>query len=75
MSVKREVSEENRKFNSNWEERYFFTNNNDKPQCLLRLQIISIPKEMSFYLKRRYSTIHEKTFGKYHENSREAILK
>jgi len=24
MSVKIEVSEENRKFNSNWEERYFF---------------------------------------------------
>jgi len=75
MSVKRQASKENRKFNSNWEERYFFTNNNGKPQCLLRLQIISIPKEMSFYLKSHYRTKHEKTSGKYHGNSREAILK
>jgi len=30
MSLKREVSEINRKFNSNWEERNFFTNNNGK---------------------------------------------
>jgi len=75
MSVKREASEENRKFDFNWEERYFFTNSNGKPQCLLRLQIISIPKEMSFYLKSRCSTKHEKTSGKYLGNSREAILK
>jgi len=36
MSVKREVSEESRKFNSNWKERYFFANNNGKPQCLCK---------------------------------------
>jgi len=41
MSVKREVSEENRKFNSNWKERYSFSNNDGKPQCLARLQVIS----------------------------------
>jgi len=45
MSVKREMSGENRKFNSNWEERYFFANNNGKPQCLVRLQVIPISKE------------------------------
>jgi len=48
MSVKREVSEENRKFNSNWEERYFFANNNGKPQCLVRLQVMSVLKEFLF---------------------------
>jgi len=42
------VSEENRKFNSNWEKRYFFVNNNGKPQCLVRLQLISVPKEFIF---------------------------
>jgi len=42
------VSEENRKFNSNWEETYFFTNNNGKPQCRVRLQVISVPKGFLF---------------------------
>jgi len=46
---KDEVSRENRKLNSNWEERYFFTNNNGKPQCLVKLKVISVPKE--FLLK------------------------
>jgi len=43
------VSGVNRKFACNWEETYFFTNNNVKPQCLVRLKVISIPKE--FLLK------------------------
>jgi len=51
MSVKREVPEENRKFNSNWEERYFFANNNSKPQCLVRFQAISVAKGKGFYLE------------------------
>ncbi|XP_076804676.1 general transcription factor II-I repeat domain-containing protein 2-like [Clavelina lepadiformis] len=73
MSVKRKVSEENREFNSTWEERYFFANSNGKPQCLVCLQVISVPKE--FNLKRHYSTMHEKKYGQYHGTSREAILK
>jgi len=73
MSVKKtEVSEENKKFNSYWEERYFFANNNGKPQCLAKLQVISIPKE---FLKWHYNTKHEKTSGKYHRNSRKIFLK
>jgi len=40
-----------------------------KLQCLVRLQVISVPK--SFYLKRHYSSKHEKTHGKFHGNSRE----
>jgi len=42
------MSGENRKFNSNWEERYFSANNNGEPQCLVRLQVISISKEFLF---------------------------
>jgi len=37
-SVNREVSEKSRKFNSNW----------SKPQSLVRLQVISAPKELLF---------------------------
>jgi len=47
MSVKKEVSEDHRKFNSNQEERYFFANKKDKPQRLVRMQAISIPEELS----------------------------
>jgi len=73
MSVKRKVSDENREFNSDWEERYFFVNNNGKPQCLVCLQVISVPKE--FNLKRLCSTKHEKMYRKYHGTSSEAIFK
>jgi len=75
MSAEREVSEENRRFNSNWQEKYFFANNNGKPQCLVRLQLISVPKGKSFFLKNHYSTKREKPYGTYHGNSREAMLK
>jgi len=51
MSVKREVSEKNKKFNSNWEERYFFANNSGKPQYRVRLQVISVLKEFLFTRK------------------------
>jgi len=47
MSVKRKVSEENREFNSDWEERYLFANNHGKPQCLVYLPVISGPKEFN----------------------------
>ena len=73
MSAKRKVSEENREFNFNWEDRYFFVNNNGKPQCLMCLQVISVPKE--FNVKRHYRTLHEKKYSQYHGTSREAILK
>ena len=73
MSAKRKVSEENREFNFNWEDRYFFINNNGKSQCLVCLQVISVPKE--FNVKRHYRTLHEKKYSQYHGTSREAILK
>jgi len=42
------MSGKNKKFSSNWEERYSFANNNRKPQCLVRLQVIFVPKEFLF---------------------------
>ena len=58
MSAKRKVSEENREFNSNWEDRYFFVNVNGKPQRLVCLQIISVPKE--FNVQRHYKMLLNK---------------
>ena len=73
MSAKRKVSEENRVFNIYWEDRYFFVNNNGKPQCLLCLQVIFVPEEFNFQL--HYKTLHEKKYSHYQETSREALLK
>jgi len=36
-----------------------------KPQCLVRLQVISVPTE--FFLKKHHSTKHGKTYGKFTE--------
>ena len=74
MSANKKVSEENREFNFNWEDRYFFVINNGKTQCLMCLQVISVPKE--FNVQRHYKTLNEKRYGKYQGTSvREAILK
>ena len=73
MSAKRKVSEENREFNINWEDRYIFVSNNSKPQCLVCLQVISVPKECN--VQRHYKTVHEKKYSQYHGTAREAILK
>ena len=67
------MSEENRAFNVKWEDKYFFVNDNGKPQCLVRLQVISVPKE--FNVQRHYKTLHEKKYSQYHETFREAIPK
>jgi len=61
MSVKREVSEKNRKFNSNWE------------QTTVSCEVTSEFRSERDFLKRCYSTKHEK-IQKNHGNSREALL-
>ena len=73
MSANKKVSEENREFNFNWEDRYFFVINNGKTQCLVSLQVISVPKE--FNVQRHYKTLNEKRYGQYQGTSRKAILK
>ena len=67
------MSEKNREFNINWEDRYFFVNNNGKPQCLVSLQVIPVLKE--FNVQRHYKTLHEKKYCQYRGTSRKAILK
>jgi len=56
MRVKREVSEENRKFKFNWEETHFFANNNGKPQCFVRLEMISVQTECLFKEELQHQT-------------------
>ena len=74
MSANKKVSEENREFNFNRKDRYFFVINNGKTQCLVCLQVISVPKE--FNVRRHYKTLNEKRYGQYQGTStREAILK
>ena len=73
-SANKKVSEENRDFNINWEDRYFFVINNGKTQCLVCLQVISVSKE--FNVQRHYKMLNEKRYGQYQGTSiREAILK
>ena len=73
MSVKGKVFKENREFNINWVDRYFFVSNNAKPQCLVCFQVISVSKE--FNVQRHCKTVHEKKYSLYHGTAREAILK
>jgi hypothetical protein len=54
---KRKLKDENRSFQPRWENYYFITNNNRKLQCLLCMQVLSVPKE--FDLKRHYKSLHE----------------
>ena len=63
MSAKKQVFEENREFNFNWEDRYFFVINNGKTQCLVCLQVISVPNE--FNVQRHYKKLNEKRYGQY----------
>jgi len=65
MSVKIEVSEENRKFNSNWEERYFFG---------ITMANHSV-FEVASNIRSERVFLNKKTYGKYHGNSMEAFLK
>ena len=73
MSAKKKVSEENRELKVKWENKYFFVKNNGKPQCLVCLQVISVPNE--FNVQQHYKTLHEKKYSQYHGTFREAILK
>ena len=75
MSLKRKLTltNSNRFFNLVWEEKYLFVENKGKPQCLVCLQVVSVPKE--YKLKRHYETRHKNQFEKYERAAREAVLK
>ena len=72
MSLKRKLTltNSNRFFNLVWEEKYLFVENKGKPQCLVCLQVLSVPKE--YNLKRHYETRHK---NQYERVAIEAVVK
>lgn len=71
-SQKRKITNEHRVYNDRWESDYLITNNNNKLQCIVCMQVLSVPKE--YNMKRHYTTLHEKTFQQYTGESRKAII-
>jgi len=51
---KRKIVDENRKYNEEWEEKYFFIIKNIKLMCLIYQEIVAVFKE--YNVKRRYET-------------------
>ncbi|KAJ8866900.1 hypothetical protein PR048_032762 [Dryococelus australis] len=52
--IKRKIGTENRVYQERWENNYLVANNKGKLQCLVCMQIVSVPKE--YNVKRHYST-------------------
>ena len=75
MSLKKKLTltNLNRFFNLVWEEKYLFVENKGKPQCLVCLQVVSVPKE--YNLQRHNETRHKNQFEKYERAAREAVVK
>ena len=64
---KHKLKDENRSFQPRWENYYFITNNNGKLQCLVCMQVLSVPKE--YNLKRHYTSLHEDKLKKYQDRA------
>ena len=73
MSVKRKLTNPSRHFNSLWEEKYLFVEGTSKPQCMVCLQIVSVPKE--YNIKRHYETRHKSQYEQYDGDARIAVVK
>jgi hypothetical protein len=71
-SKRRKIENENRTYQERRECEYLITNNNGKLQCLVCVQVLSVPKE--FTLKRDYSSLHGDEFNKYDGESRVALV-
>lgn len=71
-SQKRKITDEHRIYNDRWESDYLITNNNNKLQCIVCMQVISVPKE--YNVKRHYTTLHQKKFQQYTGESRTSII-
>jgi len=69
---KRSVSTENRAFQPEWERDYLFVDLNGKPQCLVCLQVMAVPKE--YNLERHYRTMHAEKYGCFKDAARTAVL-
>ena len=73
MSVKRKLTNPNRHFNSFVEGTYLFVEGTSKPQCLVCLQIVSVPKE--YNLKQHYETRRKSQYEQYDGDARIAVVK
>ncbi|CAB4066713.1 unnamed protein product [Lepeophtheirus salmonis] len=60
---RRTVAEENRKFNTEWKDKYLFTSVNTKTICLIYLNSIAQTKE--YNIKIHFETNHGEKYGKY----------
>ncbi|KAL4154133.1 hypothetical protein QTP88_001966 [Uroleucon formosanum] len=70
---KRKIDDENRTFNTSWENDYLFIiNKQKKPQCLVCLSVIAVLKE--YNLKRHYMTNHLSKYEKYIGDVRESVV-
>lgn len=69
---KRKLSEENRAFNEKWELDYFISNNNNKIQCLICMQVLSVSKE--YNVKRHYTSLHEEKYKKHVGEARKVMV-
>lgn len=72
ISKKRKIESENRAYKDRWESDYLITNNNGKLQCLVCMQVVSVPKE--YNMKRHYSTLHEEKYQSYTGESRNILI-
>lgn len=71
-SVKRKIDSENRSYKESWESDYLISNNNGKLQCLVCMNVVSVPKE--YNVRRHYTTLHEKKYATYTDESRGALV-
>lgn len=71
-SEKRKIDSENRNYKESWESDYFIVENNGKLQCLVCMQVVSVPKE--YNVRRHYSTMHENKYATYTDESRRTLV-
>ncbi|KAJ8892225.1 hypothetical protein PR048_004805 [Dryococelus australis] len=71
-SVKCKIDSENRIYKESWESDYLIANNNGKLQCLVCMQVVSVPKE--YNVKRHYSTMHESKFANYKREATSVLV-
>ena len=68
------IENENRAYQDRWEnECGKFTNNKGKLQCLVCMQVLSVPKECN--VKRHYSTMYEVKYQAYLGEPRIALIR
>ena len=69
---KRKLSEENRTFKEKWELDYFISIKNNKIQCLICMQVLSVSKE--YNVKRHYTSLHEEKYKKHVGEARKVMV-